>query len=352
MKQVLIDMNRLKLTEFNGLYQFSRFLGQNIAKLPQDEFEWNFYLPLHKFGVFGSHVKYVQHKSIDKIYMAGTNRFDVWHITNQVSWYRPFNHHTKVVFTIHDLNFLIEDKQNISRNKRLLKAIQERIKRSHHLTAISNFARQQVLDHLDTGGRPFSVIYNGCSASEFPGFNQPVYRPLKPFLFSIGVVEKRKNFHVLPALLIGNNYELIIAGEKDDDYVLKVISIAKKMGVFNRVKLVGAVSEKDKYWYFKNCMAFCFPSYAEGFGLPVIEAMHFGKPVFLSTETCLPEIGGADAYYFNEFDPEYMQQVFIEGMNDYENRQAHESIKNFSTRYNWSHAAKEYCHVYKQVLSS
>ncbi|MES2648037.1 MAG: glycosyltransferase family 1 protein [Bacteroidota bacterium] len=351
MKQVLIDLNRLKKTEYNGLYQFSKYLGHNIAMLPQEEFQWNFYLPKNKFGMFGSDVKYILHKSVHKVYMPNTNKFDVWHVTNQVSWYRPFNNHTRVVFTIHDLNFLIDDKKNISRNKRLLKTIQERIDRCHHLTAISKFARQQVLNYLDTGDKPFSVIYNGCSVTEFPGFNQPVYRPLKPFLFSIGVVEKRKNFHVLPALLVGNNYELIIAGSTEDDYALKVISVANKMGVSSRLKLVGAVSEKDKFWYYKNCLAFCFPSYAEGFGLPVIEAMHFGKPVFLSTETCLPEIGGKNAYYFSEFDPVYMKEVFETGMHDYERSNAKESIITFAAKYNWMRAAEEYCQVYKQVLS-
>ena len=57
----------------------------------------------------------------------------------------------------------------------------------------------------------------------------------------------------------------------------------------DRVIIAGPVSADDKNWYYANCEAFAFPSLAEGFGLPVIEAMNHGKPVFLSRLTALPE---------------------------------------------------------------
>jgi glycosyltransferase involved in cell wall biosynthesis len=97
----------------------------------------------------------------------------------------------------------------------------------------------------------------------------------------------------------------------------EVMEAAKKFGVEDRVKLIGPATEEEKYWYYKNCEAFLFPSYAEGFGLPVIEAMYHGKPVFISDKTSLPEVGGDAAYYFRNFEPEYMQEVFKEGMRDY-----------------------------------
>jgi len=62
------------------------------------------------------------------------------------------------------------------------------------------------------------------------------------------------------------------------------------------VSLLGTISESDKIFYYKNCLAFAFPSLREGFGFPVLEAMTFGKPVFLSNKTSLPEIGGSHAF--------------------------------------------------------
>ncbi len=126
----------------------------------------------------------------------------------------------------------------------------------------------------------------------------------------------KKNFHVLPALLVGNDHELIISGV-ETPYKSKIMEEAEKFGVTDRVKITGTISEEDKAWYYKNCTAFVFPSIAEGFGLPVIEAMHFGKPVFLSTHTSLPEIGGDAAFYFPTFEPADMQATFANGMAEF-----------------------------------
>lgn len=151
---------------------------------------------------------------------------------------------------------------------------------------------------------------------------------------------------MLPALLVGNDYELVIAGLNDFPYTQKVLTEARKHGVESRVKLAGAITDEEKFWYYKNCLAFVFPSIGEGFGLPVLEAMQFGKPVFLSTATSLPEIGGAAAYYFNDFDPPAMQQVFEKGMNDYNNFQRKEKIIQHAAGFNWTAAAKAYLDLY------
>jgi glycosyltransferase involved in cell wall biosynthesis len=116
------------------------------------------------------------------------------------------------------------------------------------------------------------------------------------------------------------------------------------------VKLLGPVSAENKYWYLKNCSAFLFPSLAEGFGIPPIEAMHFGKPVFLSTKTSLPEIGGQYAYYFDDFNPENMCKVFDAGMKHYSQTNPKSLIIRHADQFNWEKSAKAYRKVYESVL--
>jgi glycosyltransferase involved in cell wall biosynthesis len=92
-----------------------------------------------------------------------------------------------------------------------------------------------------------------------------------------------------------------------------------------------------------------FPSVAEGFGAPVVEAMHFGKPVFLSDKTSLPEIGGDAAYYFKQFDKEYMQKVFEEGMTHYAQHNPVTTIQQRARKFSWDTNAQEYMKLYRSM---
>lgn len=350
MKQVLVDMHRLKYNPFNGLYSVCINLGKALAAIHPQGMELNYYLPKKDFGIFGPNAKYTEHRSIDKYYKSGTGKYDLWHITTQLSWYRPFNKHTKVLYTLYDFSYLIEDPANVKRNKRLLKQTQDRINRADYITGISQFALDEAAKHLDLGNKPTKAILLGCTAATFPGFDLPNYRPANPFLFTIGLVQPRKNFHVLPPLLLDNDYELVIAGLNEFDYGKEVMEAARKFGVEDRVKLIGPASEEEKDWYYRNCEAFLFPSYAEGFGLPVIEAMHHGKPVFISDKTSLPEVGGDAAWYFRDFDPDAMRKVFTDGMKEYASTNPVEKIKQQAAKFSWDSCAAEYIDVYKQML--
>lgn len=349
MKNYLVDLHRLRHNPFNGLYTFSCRLAENLLEQPLHDERLFYYLPKSKFGFFGDKPQYVAHKRSHKHYQTGTKKFDVWHLTTGISQYRPFNRHTKVVYTIHDVNFLVEDPDNKKRNKRSLKLMQRNSNQADHIVGISKYALDFASQHLDFGNTPTSIIHNGYTVGEFPGFDSPIYRPSVPFLFSVSLVQPRKNFHVLPALLVGNDYELVIAGLNHFDYAKKVMEEAKRWKVEDRVKLIGPVDEQNKYWYYTHCEAFMFPSVAEGFGAPPLEAMHFGKPVFLSTYMSLPEIGGDVAYYFEDFDPDHMRSCFEKGMHDYRYYNRKESIKQHAALFNWDDTAKKYLDIYRQL---
>ena len=152
-------------------------------------------------------------------------------------------------------------------------------------------------------------------------------------------------------LLTDNEDELIIAGINDTLYAKKVMDEARRYNVEKRLKLIGPITENEKHWYYKNCKAFVFPSIGEGFGLPVVEAMYFGKPVFLSKYTSLPEVGGDAAYYFNDFSPESMQHVFEKGMNDFKNNNRVAAIKQHAASFDWNKTAKEYLEIYRKLSS-
>lgn len=352
MKKYMVDLHRLRHNPYNGLYTFSCRLAEHLILNTVEDEQLTYYLPKDKFGMFGDKPKYVGHKRWHKFFQPGTGQYDVWHLTTGISQYRPFNKTTKVIYTIHDMNFLVEDAGNSKYNKRSLKLMQKNVNQASHIVGISEHALNFAANHLDFGSTATSVIYNGSSVAEFPGFDKPVYKPVRPFLFSLGLVQPRKNLHVLPALLVSNEYELVIAGLNNFDYKERIIEEAKKYGVEDRVNFVGPIDEKTKYWYYKNCEAFMFPSFAEGFGAPPLEAMQFGKPVFLSRFMSLPEIGGDAAYYFDDFEPDTMRTCFNTSLNDYRTNDRVESIKRQASWFNWHTTAKQYLDIYRSVLQS
>lgn len=345
--KALFDCERMK-NPYTGLFEYCLQLGKALKTTADTEDETMFYVPLKYKNYFGDNSQYYIHSPVHKFFPLKIKQVDIWHSSNAQPAFIKSVRKMKRIITIHDLNFLYEKSSQIKIRK-YLKAFQKNVDRADAIVTISEYAKNDVLNHLKTGNKPVSVIYNGCNVQEFPDYAHPIYCPAVPFLFSIGTVLPKKNFHVLPCLLKNNDYELIIAGKGNDGYIQKIMEEAKRHNVENRVKLTGAIKNEDKYWYLKNCSAFLFPSLAEGFGIPPIEAMHFGKPVFLSTKTSLPEIGGQYAYYFNDFDPENMREVFETGMNHYVQTNSESLIIRHANQFNWEKSAKTYWEIYKSV---
>jgi glycosyltransferase involved in cell wall biosynthesis len=81
---------------------------------------------------------------------------------------------------------------------------------------------------------------------------------------------------------------------------------AKKQPCYEDIVFTGFIPDEELKWYYQHARAYVFPSLSEGFGLPGLEAMVHGCPVVSSNASCLPEVHGAAAHYFN---PEDMQEM-------------------------------------------
>jgi len=343
--KILVDTERMKYP-YTGLYYYCYHLAKNLVNNGNDAFEFRFLLT-PKTRIPFDYPRLVKNvvKSPKKV---KEDDYDVLHATWQLSKFLPRDD-AGFVLTVHDLNFLYAGKSP-RKTKKILQKIQSRINRADAVVTISQFVKEDISRHLDISGKSVHVIYNGVELKEFPEFDAPRYRPSSPFLFSMGTVLPKKNFHVLPALLPGTDFDLVIAGiQPDKEYARKIMDEARRYGVEGRVHLTGPVSDEEKYWYLKHSEAFVFPSLSEGFGMPPVEAMRLGKPVFLSKLTSLPEIGGEVAYYFDNFEPEHMRQILREGLRDYKENNRAPAIFRHSMQFTWDKAAREYLKVYKQV---
>jgi glycosyltransferase involved in cell wall biosynthesis len=353
MAKIILDCELMKHKN-SGLYQYCLNVGNYVDRLLLQaalKDEIHFYIPPSEAKTFDHHQNGIIEKNIHKMVKPFLWDCDIWHAPFQSGRIIPFkNKKIKVLLTIHDLNCRHEGKP-LEEQQRSLQHTQKLIDRADAIVCISEFCKKDVLTNCEVKNKPVHVIYNGTHRLQEPALNHQSYQPRVPFLFGMGYVNRKKNFHVLLPMMQHNNYELIIAGRLDEpDYIHAIRQQAEILGIANRVHLLGPVSEGEKAWYLKNCMAYMHPSLAEGFGAPVVEAMAFGKPIFLSNYTSLPEIAGDVAFYFSNFEQEHMHSVFSKGMNIYKANGLAKKIVQKGSEYNWENKAKEYLNVYHSLM--
>jgi glycosyltransferase involved in cell wall biosynthesis len=164
-------------------------------------------------------------------------------------------------------------------------------------------------------------------------------------------VQPKKQFHTLLALLKDENIELVIAGRiLDKAYAEEIRQLAYQANVSDRVRLLGAVSDSDKAWYYRNCKAFAFPSTSAGSGAPLMEAMKYGKPVFLSDGSGLSEIGAEECFYFESFEPDEMYQTYREGLQNFQRLNMATRMMSRARLYSWEDKAAEYVQLYRSLF--
>jgi glycosyltransferase involved in cell wall biosynthesis len=333
----------------SGYFYFGKGLGNGLINNNHDRFHFEFYLHKRTAYRFNNKVDILQLSKWHKIYFPYRNKYDLVHITDDMCRLKPAWVNAKKIMTIHDMNAVHVETNTPQQIAQYLQKLKKNIAEVDHVVAISQFVANDIINYFPEVKDKLSVIYNGADALKVPEGYKPANAPTKPFLFTIGLLSRQKNFHLLPALLQNNQLELVIAGV-ETPHVNVIREEAKQFGCLDRLHITGPISDEAKAWYYQNCTAFLFPSRTEGFGLPVIEAMHFGKPVFLSAYTSLPEVGGDVAYYFDSLEPAAMQQTFKRGMDDFLSRNPTEQIKQQAMKFSWDIAARQYLQLYGQML--
>ena len=349
MPRLFLDTERMANLS-SGIGQVCLHLGRELVRQQPPGWELTFLVSPEQMGMFGPTANYVTATRWRRVWHPWT--FDVWHCLYQNSRYLPVRP-TSLVYTIHDLNYLhLPDYSD--RRKARQKARYERIiGRATTVTTISKHVAQDVRRQLTVApGTAIDVIYWGVNT---PADSPP--RPADisltgPFLFFVGMLQPYKNIHtMLPILRAYPAYQFVLAGPDKPAYRESILKQAEEMGVAGRVRVLGIVDEPTKWWLYANCEAFLFPSLHEGFGLPVIEAMRFGKPVFCSALTSLPEVGGANAFYFPSFEPDAVVETFRQGMDAYRNDPAMpDHLRRHSQSFSWEAAAANYWKIYQDVF--
>jgi glycosyltransferase involved in cell wall biosynthesis len=339
----------------DGLGEFSLQIGQRMARAApawrqQHGIEFVFHLRERLFGTFGEAgdaVRYLPVTRWQRIRHVQAQPFALWHSLHQLNKTRPPEGTAVRVVTVHDLNYLYG--RNAFSTWRHHRRTRSLMRRTDVVVAISRHTAADVRRHLDWSG-PLEVIHNGARSfvgapqAPLPGW---AAQDERPFLFHLSRMSPSKNPQAILALAAAwPEMSFVLCGPPSDD--------AKALKAANRLPNVQfhlGITDAQKAWAYAHCAGFLFPSLTEGFGLPPIEAMHFGRPVFLSRLTCLPEIGGDAADYFDTFDGPAMRAAVERGLARWRADPGRaDAIRAHAAQFDWDRAAERYLALYARLL--
>jgi glycosyltransferase involved in cell wall biosynthesis len=335
----------------DGLGEFSTQICERIAALApewreQSGVQFHLHMPERWHGTFGNKVNYLStHKLQGYWHWQGGQRFDVWHGLNQLGRIGPPLGTRHSLLTIHDLNTLYhDDARHIRKN---LGKLRSRLHKFEVVSTLTHHVQGDIRQHLGWRG-PVSVIPNG--ARDLTSHPQQVVEGLEAgsFLLHLSRMAASKNPQSLVDMAaIWPEQLVVLAGPRNVDSN-RLLAQARERGI-NNLRVVQDVSDEQKTWLYANCQGFLFPSLTEGFGLPPLEAMHFGKPVFLSDRTSLPEVGGRWAGYFKAFDAHAMRRCIESEMPRLLANTG--AIKAHAAQFTWDRATQAYLAIYRRLLA-
>ncbi|HEX8562901.1 MAG TPA: glycosyltransferase family 1 protein [Flavobacterium sp.] len=354
MKTVFLESHNIKNLHF-GFGQFNYHLLKALDELKQDEIKYVAHTSDIAFlkKELSNRFGYRKYMSLRRYPLFRIRqKYDLWHSLNQNTKIEPY-HKLPYLLTVHNTPFVRDPNDYMEKPEHV--KFQEKLDRSDAITYISEYAKMWTHKYYTVPSVPEFVIYNGnpiTDTATAPDF-VPDFIPKQNYLFSIGEVSQRKNFISLVRMMpFLPDFDLVIAGKDSTKIAEEIRQEITLLQLQDRVKLVGKVSDQARKYYYQNCTAFVFPSLREGFGLPVIEAMRFGKPVIMSNLTSLPEIGGGLAYLWDHFDSGYMAEVVRNGLTDFNSRKPElvEKCIARGSQFTWENAAKHYHEVYLSMM--
>lgn len=269
----------------------------------------------------------------------------------------------KSVAFVHDLTTILFPDYHTKSNIFIHQKRFENLNKADAVLVNSHCTKKDVIKHLKINPAKIHVTYLAADEKFKPLHKseaEPIlkkYNIQTPYLLFTGTLEPRKNIQML--IEVFNTlkkqfkipHQLVLAGKKGWKYE-SIFQAIQSSDNADDILHLGYVEESDLPGIMNGAEVFVYPSFYEGFGLPVLEAMQCGTPVLTSNISALPEVGGEACLYADPYQKDEWIRALFRLIQDETLRQhlAEKGIAH-ARNFSWKKCAEETMAVYLSVVS-
>lgn len=277
--------------------------------------------------------------------------FDVFHPTYYDTYFLKYLYNKPFVLTVHDMihekfSKMFPPTDKTTERKKIL------VEKAAKIITVSMTTKKDLIEIFGTDESKIEVVYHGNSIFPKPNIDFKFDVPKKYLLF-VGSRGGYKNFDKFVksvSELLKQNKDLFVICIGGGRFNRSEIKLFNELGISKQI-LQYDIDDNNLAYFYKNAIAFIFPSLYEGFGFPILESFACGCPVACSDTGSFPEIAGDAAYYFDPYNEESMKNAIIQLIKNDDLRKelivkGKERLKLFS----WKKTVVQMKKIYESVL--
>ena len=270
-----------------------------------------------------------------------------------------------LVVTVHDVSFLeCPEYFEFARRAQLKLTVARTVARAARVLTVSEFSRGSILRAYDLAPGTVQVVPNAANPAfrilareKAVASSQALLGFKAPFVFSVGDLQPRKNqiglIEAFARMLNAHPelpHHLVLTG-KETWFAPRVYEAARASGFGDRIHFTGFVPEKRLLHFYNACDCFVYPSFYEGFGLPILEAMACGRAVACSDTSSMPEVADGAGILFDPSKPEAIERAMSDILLNRDMRRRLEKLgAERATLFSWQNSARLTLEHYREVV--
>jgi len=288
-------------------------------------------------------------------------KLDILH----VQYFAPPVFRGKLVVTIHDICFSPYPYFFSKQELLAFRFVKDGLKKASRIIAVSHFTKNELIQKMGISPDRIDVIYNGVSGIFKPAESKEAISNIKArygirgdYILYVGRLNARKNLiNIIKAYSLLKNeiirkYKLVFVGKQSFGKEI-IIKTMQDLKMTEDIIITDYVPVQDLPLLYNGAEIFVYPSFYEGFGLPVLEAMACGVPVITSNTSVFPEIAGDAAVMIEPCNVQQLSEAMERLLGDADMRQksSQTGLKRAS-EFSWENTAIFTLQSYNKALKN